>query len=775
MGNVFDVSVAGTVKADNDVHTVVNKINAADMDGTRSTTRFSLYTYPDMSEITAATMTVGCETDMDSSAATHDGYIDFHTGENGAIAHAARITSNGYVGVGTVTPSARLEVIGNAIVDGNVAAGCLAGSCSGARIMSITSSGSTSMALTGSRAVLNMSSTSAASSLDVTASTEGHVSRFDLFAGPSFSYSLISNRTLGGFAIVTEAVQPVLHINTSNSVVTIYGDLSVGTAPGRDNTMSLLSDNADASVDIISTTSSAGVTIFSAAGISPAIQLIEGSGTSYDMSFHAASSEFRLASGGSNYITTDTLGRVAFQNMNSGLTFGGGSMMINSTGATASLAVNSSIGGSLLHLSSVNGSSSTVLLGEGPRSFELSNDIASHALKLSTNTFTLLSVSNVSGDILIPAGLNISSLSTSGPSALNVHSAGKAAAFDVSSGGSSAATVSVTSPSGHARLHLQKSNHSWDIVNNGTTDALQVGSNSNKVWLSIGTSGEAVFNQDLTSEGNLIIGGNDVSGPRSVSITSKTGNATLGVTAGTYGMVEVSANSPAADAMVTIKAANTRDAALKFQHGSNTVTLKAHGVTDSFVIGSSTDWFRLSNNTGNVMIPGALAVGTDKLYVDSTTGFVGVGTTSPQVPLHVYGETGCKVSKGNSTTAFQVLSSSSSKLGGYMLSVDTNNSRVGIGTASPSESLDIYGGSLKIEEFYPQMGDIDVHSGAIHLSYLPHDSATSKLGGSQNFCMKIGTGVAHKDVGDECSSACGGDSPQSACDSTTCGVGGWCK
>ena len=110
-----------------------------------------------------------------------------------------------------------------------------------------------------------------------------------------------------------------------------------------------------------------------------------------------------------------------------------------------------------------------------------------------------------------------------------------------------------------------------------------------------------------------------------------------------------------------------------------------------------------------------------------------------------------------------------------MLSVDANTSRVGIGTETPQEALHMYGGNLRVENYFPSLGDFNVPDGAIHFNYLAHD-ANNSIGGSQNYCMKVGTDITGKSVGSTCDTACGGKSPEASCDTSSgsCGTGGWC-
>jgi hypothetical protein len=177
---------------------------------------------------------------------------------------------------------------------------------------------------------------------------------------------------------------------------------------------------------------------------------------------------------------------------------------------------------------------------------------------------------------------------------------------------------------------------------------------------------------------------------------------------------------------------------------------------------------------------GGLNVKSNSLVVTSA-GYVGLGTTSPIVPLSVAGSAGVRVEGSNtSSVALQVLSNLG-YLNGILLHVDTGNAsnsytaRVGIGTTDPQEALHIKGGSLKLERYSPAHGDLNIPNGSLHLPYMSHDSP-NRMGGPRYFCMKIGTGITGKAVGSYCGSyGCGGTSPQPACNASNCGTGGWCS
>jgi hypothetical protein len=90
----------------------------------------------------------------------------------------------------------------------------------------------------------------------------------------------------------------------------------------------------------------------------------------------------------------------------------------------------------------------------------------------------------------------------------------------------------------------------------------------------------------------------------------------------------------------------------------------------------------ISDGTSNVSLFGGLAVtsnlevGSSNLFVDTQTSRVGLGTSTPGATLDVSGN---------------VYVSSNLEVGSSNLFVDTVNSRVGVGTREPKESLDVVG------------------------------------------------------------------------------------
>jgi hypothetical protein len=464
--------------------------------------------------------------------------------------------------------------------------------------------------------------------------------------------------------------------------------------------------------------------------------------------------------------------------MDGGLLFEGGSMLVNSSGSSAGFELMSTGSSALLKIESHNTSRATLRLGSGSDLFDLS--ASASALSFSTSNGTWLALAPSSGAASVSKSLAVSAVGQA--ASLNVASPNGAATLAVSSGTAQAA-VTLSAPAGQpAFLRLNENqSHSWDIRNNATTNAMEIAiatttaTAATSTWLRIKENGATFFTNDLSSVGNLVVGGDQVSGARRASIISSNSNASLHVRGSTYAVASITSNAGSLDVDMSLTAARGRKAAIVLTEGTDAFNLEVKDSTNTFVIrGSSEDWFTIHNSTGNTIVRNALTVKNSALKVDGTSGWVGVGKTSPEAPLHVYGTSGCKVESNFSTAAFQVLSYHENVLHNVMLSVDTQNSRVGIGTATPTETMHVYGGSMKIEDYFPQHGDINVGDGAVHLAYLSHDAA-ERLGGPKYYCLKVGTGApTGQATGGNCSAPCGGKSPQPACSSADCGAGGWC-
>jgi len=110
------ISGTGTAKANFDILTLTNAVNAADMDGTETSVLFNQYYYDGSTPAVAdaGRISIGTETDWTSTASTQDSYMAFETALNGTVTEYMRITSAGNVGIGETSPYSPLHITSSA-------------------------------------------------------------------------------------------------------------------------------------------------------------------------------------------------------------------------------------------------------------------------------------------------------------------------------------------------------------------------------------------------------------------------------------------------------------------------------------------------------------------------------------------------------------------------------------------------------------------------------------------------------------------------------------
>jgi len=121
---------------------------------------------------------------------------------------------------------------------------------------------------------------------------------------------------------------------------------------------------------------------------------------------------------------------------------------------------------------------------------------------------------------------------------------------------------------------------------------------------------------------------------------------------------------------------------------------------------------------------GIYTAGGWKLVISDSSGYVGIGSTSPSCELDVVGTAQASTAVKtpairpvtDGTTAVQVQSAGGSSV---VLNVDTTNTRVGIGSTSPSDKLDVKGNIriTAIEDSYPTAQIINISHDNVSLNF----------------------------------------------------------
>jgi len=521
------------------------------------------------------------------------------------------------------------------------------------------------------------------------------------------------------------------------------------------------------------------------------VALAETGDGSYRMYYDDPSGKFKFShapNDGSAFIDYLSLSAVVdhyattLNTYSGGLGFDGGKMMIN--GTTSSLNVEGGTDSTLTVSAQMN-ASCFLNTGSNSVAIQMASATSMSFNSISSSTTALITLDTAADTFGVQGSVEVASLSSVGVKTVTVSSADKAAAVTVHAGSVSNAYLSVTSPDAQtSSFSLKSGTRSWRVQNEASSNTLNIdysSTNSGETcWLSISDS-KSSFMQDLTALGNLSVGSQDSSTPVQLSLISSDSTASLTVEAKTAATMTIISTQSNENTLLTVTSANTRDASLTLTTGANLFKVGMRGSSDQLVITdtSSNNLFQLSKIAGDANVRGGLNVKTNSLLV-TRDGFVGLNNANPLVALSVSstasttGPTGVKVDGSSSSNQFQVLTAGANIQNGLAISVDTVASQVGIGTSTPESALHIVG-SLRIEDYNPQFGDLTVTDGTVHLPYLAHDD-TESIGGLSYFCMKIGEDAVAPttQVGMPCSTSCGGASPEAACTPSTCGTNGWC-
>jgi hypothetical protein len=231
------------------------------------------------------------------------------------------------------------------------------------------------------------------------------------------------------------------------------------------------------------------------------------------------------------------------------------------------------------------------------------------------------------------------------------------------------------------------------------------------------TTGSIVFAgaSGVYSEDNLNFFWDDVNNRLGLDTTSPT--ALLDVGAATTGNSSLRIRSGSAPTSPNQGDIYSSGASLYFYNGSSWDTLNSGGGVSTFL--GLTDTLS-SYSAGSILFTSGSAVTEDNssLYWDNSSDYLGVGTNSPSATLDVVGN--AEISNDldvDSNTLF----------------VDASTNRVGIGTSSPGYELDIVGGDMRM---------INDHQGiAYFLMRNANSSSTSQVLASLSNDVSIYQGI----------------------------------
>lgn len=700
-------SISGTPKQDADAVVLTNQANAADMDNTRVSLTYKQFYYDATTPaaVAMAKITAGTETDWTSNAASQDAFLSFNLVEDGTVQERMRISSAGNVGIGTTSPTHKLSVAGGVTIREDLLVG--GSNTTGAKSVSVVSSdNSASVKVTAATAAsMTIQSSTSSAELFVSTSTVGQEAKVVLAQGAD-TFTL-ANRGSSGELVVQDGSTDVLKIARSSGNAVMRGSLTVGNTTGA-RSLTIKSTNANAALNINADTSGAAlITATAASGQDSKLALVSGTST-IEVINDGAADQLKFTNG------TDTLMSIKrttgeFYSKGS-LTIGTGSQAVaatvKSTGAAAQLSVLSTASSATATIAAAAGSSATLNLMKGTDAVHLVNNAGSGKFEITDGTNQLVTVAPGTGAMQAHGDLTIGGSGTAGAKSLSITSSDSAASIDVTSGGSSAASVAVTAPAGQdaSMTFSENGGKSWFIKSKGSHNQFQIGEGSND-WLTIEETGKSTFKEDLTTEADLVVGGAGTTGAKAATIHSTDAEASLSIS-GTASSLLLNSDGGSSDTSLTLTAQSGRKATLSLVENAGTAFhLIDDGASDTFKINDGTnDLMTIAATSGDTVIRGALNVQQGAFVIDATSGFAGVGTSNPQTQLHVNGS--------------MILDNGNFKVGqAGKFYIDHQNGYLGINNPAPLQSMHVMGNILVERDHLGNGGHLFATTGAVHFKY----------------------------------------------------------
>jgi len=735
-------TIQGIAKSDNDALILTNMANNADMDNTRLSITFKQYYYDAggaaQSGVAMAKITAGTESDWTADTNTQNSFLSMNLIKNGVLNERLRITSTGNVGIGTSSPTAKLSVAGSAAFQENL----LIGGGTGARTLSVDSTDGTATATvtsTAAAAMIKVESIAASATMQLIAPS-GQDAQVILTQGAT-GFIILHRGSLDQF-VITDGTNDVLTIAATTGNTALRGNLTVGSAGTGERKATIQSADSNAQLNVVSALSgTASISATAANGQSSKLVLASGS-NSFEV-VNDGANDALLVTDGSNTLMRVTRLTGAFYSKGD-LTVGSGAnamaATIKSTASSASLIVASTTSSASGSIIAAAGYDATLKLISGSSSMNIVNTAASGKLSINNGTDDLFTIAQSTGNLATRGSMTVGGLAITGEKHISVLSSDAAASLSVTAGGTSAATVTVSSPASQdsSVTLAETGGKSWYLKNKGSSNSLIVGEGSNE-WLSIADTGSSLFKADLATNANLMVGGVNTTGAKSASITSGSDVASLAIS-GLSGSMTLLSTGATSDTSLSLTSQTGRKSTISLvEDGAEgaSFSLLNDGSTNMFKIKSTTDLMTIAASTGDMTIKGGLDVNSGKFVIDPSTGFAGVWTSTPTVQLHVNGS--MRVENGDLD------------VGSGKFYVSSATGYIGINNYAPTSALHVKGDVKIVKDDAGVGGSLYATKGSVHLKY----SAASAGSIDREYFLSTSTGVTlPTDTSLACTSNC---------------------
>lgn len=595
----------------------------------------------------SGTLTVGTNTSLSSTTLTIGGNAVCTS--SGCTASGSGVTTVGTIDTGG-TPVANGAVISGSTIYLQSATGSYPGlvntttqTLAGAKTFSSLLTGSAGLTVTGAAVNLNASSNNAT----------------NINTGTSTGAVGIGNSAAGAVTIASGA---------ASSFVTNAGNLTLQAGSG---TVSLGSSSTLTNTGALTITG--GSTLALQSTSTSAVSLDSGTTGAINIGTSAANKTISIG---------NTTSSGATQTINLGYDASAGSLNtivsnINigtASNSNATTTIQAGYSNGSIQIGSLNsGATQTINVGTNTASTQT----VTLGSKAATSSTTTIQGGSGSSAILVQAAnsgtITIGNQGASSANTINIGAVSAVANADTISIGTStgaAQTVTVGSTSTTSTTNIQ----------GGTSGSINIGATG------ASTNASTVHIADQTNG----------SGTQMVSIGSTNGSSTVLIQAGSPGAgagvgivsgsgpIQIGTNGTAHT--VTI-GTTTGAGSVVLQGGTGGITIGNDGVANTIQIGTTTGAVAQTVNIGNnATASSTTSVNIGNLLGTSTTTIQG-GTGGIKLTPSGSSNTGVLVMPGtNSTAAFQVQKAAS---GGAVLDVDTTNGYVGVGTATPSGTLTV--------------------------------------------------------------------------------------